>query len=93
MAALAIGTVSSSGSAGEHEAADVLREVARKADQIVGQRDRLPDRRIGGIKAGLANVIVRQAVAIAPHGLRERRGHVLRQAQTLPTSRMARRER
>ena len=32
--------------AGEHEAADMLREVARKTDQFVGERNGLPDRRI-----------------------------------------------
>ena len=69
MAALAMGTVSSSALAGEHEAADMLGEMAREADQIVGKRDRLPDRRICGIEAGLADVIVRQAVAIAPDRL------------------------
>ena len=30
----------------EHEAADVLREVAREADQLVGKFDGLPDRRV-----------------------------------------------
>ena len=69
--------------AGEHKAADMLGEMARKADQIVGKLDGLPDGRIGGIEPGLADVIVRQAVAIAPHGLGERRGHVRRQPQNL----------
>ena len=64
--------------AGEHEAADMLGEMARKADQLVGKRDRLPDRRIGRIEPGLTDVIVGQAVAIAPHRLGERRGHVRR---------------
>ena len=83
MAALPIGTVSSSALAGEHEAADMLREVARKADQLVGKRDGLADRRICGVEAGLADVVVRQTVAIAPHGLGERRGDVLGQSQNL----------
>ena len=78
-----MGTVSSSGSAGEHETADMLREVARKADQIVGEVDGLTDRRIEGIKSGLADVSVRQSVAIAPYGLCQRRGHVLGQSQHL----------
>ena len=69
--------------AGEHEAADMLREMARETDQIVGERDGLADRRIGRIEPGLADVIVRQAVAIAPHGLGQRRGDVLGQAHHL----------
>ena len=32
--------------AGEHEAADMLRQMAREADQFVGEINRLPDRRI-----------------------------------------------
>ena len=69
--------------AGEDEAADMLGEMAREADELVGERDGLPDRRIGGIEPGLADVIVGQAVAIAPHRLGERGGHVGRQAQRL----------
>ena len=52
--------------AGEHEAADMLGEMARKTGQLVGERDRLPDRRIGGIEAGLADVIVRQVRRRSP---------------------------
>ena len=78
-----IGTVSSSRCAGEHEAADVLRQVARKADQLVGKRDRLPDRRIGGIEPGVADVVVGHAFVLAPYRLGERRGDVLGQAQSL----------
>jgi hypothetical protein len=37
MAALPIGTSSSSRSAGQHEAADMLGQVARKAGQLMGQ--------------------------------------------------------
>ena len=69
--------------AGEHEAADVLRQVARKADQLVGKRDRLPDRRIGGIEPGVADVVVGHAFVLAPYRLGERRGDVLGQAQSL----------
>ncbi len=61
----------------------MLGEVAREADQLVGERNRLADRRIVRIEAGLADVIVRQAVAVAPHRLGERRGHVLGQPQNL----------
>ena len=61
----------------------MLRQMAREADQFVGKLDGLADRRIVRIEAGLADVIVRQAVAIAPHGLGQRRGDVLGQAQHL----------
>jgi hypothetical protein len=69
--------------AGEHEAADMLREVARESDQFVGKDDGLADRRIIRIEPGLADVIVGEAVAIAPHRLGERGGDVLGQAQNL----------
>ena len=61
----------------------MLRQVARKADQLVGERDRLPDRRIGGIEPGLADMVVGHAFALAPDRLGERRGDVLGQAQGL----------
>ncbi len=83
MAALPMGTVSSRRPAGEHEAADMLREMAREADQLVGKLDGLADRRIVRIEAGLADVIVGQSVAIAPYGLGQRRGDVLGQSQNL----------
>ena len=69
--------------AGEHEAADVLGEVARKADQLVREFDGLPDRRVGGVESGLTDVFIRQSVAIAPHRLGERGGDILRQAHGL----------
>ena len=46
-------------SAGKHEAADMLREMAREPDQLIGEINSLPDRRIVGIEPGLANVFVR----------------------------------
>ena len=67
----------------QHEAADMLRQMAGKADQLLGQFDRLADRRIVRIEAGLADMVVRQAVAIAPHGLGQRRGDVFGQTQHL----------
>ncbi len=60
----------------EDEAADVLGKMARESNELARQRDRLPDRRIGRVKPGLPDVIVGQAVAIAPHGLGKRSGHV-----------------
>ena len=69
--------------AGEHEAADMLREMAREADELVGERDGLPDRRVVRIEPGLADVGVGQAVALAPDRVGERRGDVGRQAERL----------
>ena len=83
MAALPIGTVSSSRSRVSTKPPTCWERWRGKPISSFGERDRLPDRRIGGIEPGLADVIVRQAVAIAPHGLGERCGHVLRQAQGL----------
>ena len=63
----------------------MLRQMARKADQLAGERDRLPDRGIGRIETGLADVSVGQAVvaAIAPHRLGQSRGDVFGQSQNL----------
>ena len=61
----------------------MLREVAWKAGQCVGEFDGLPDRRICRIESGLADVIVGQFVAGAPYRLGERRGDILGQAQNL----------
>jgi hypothetical protein len=69
--------------AGEDETADVLREVAWEAGQFVGEFNGLPDQRICRIEAGLADVIVGQFVAGAPHCLGERCGDVLGQAKSL----------
>ena len=84
MAAVPIGTVSSMRSPAQHEAADMLREMARKADELVGEIDRLADRRIAGVEPGLAHMLVRQAVApVAPDRVGEGRGDVRRQAERL----------
>ena len=61
MAALPIGTISSSRSARQHEAADMLGEMAREADQLAGELERACDQRIGGIEPGLADMLRRQA--------------------------------
>jgi hypothetical protein len=62
IAALPIGTSSSSRSFGQHEAADMLRQVARKAEQPVGQPPRAAMQNgIVGIEPGL------------PHPLRDGR--------------------
>ena len=49
--------------AGQHEAADMLRQVARKADDLAGQFDRPADRRVAGIEPGLADMVVGQAAS------------------------------
>ena len=83
MAALPIGTVSSSRSRVSTKPPTCWERWRGKPISSFGERDRLPDRRICGIEPGLADVIVRQAFAIAPDGLGERRGHVRRQSQHL----------
>ena len=50
----------------DHEPADVLRQVAREAHQLVGHRDEPNDRRIGGLEAGLANALVPHLAAVPP---------------------------
>ena len=83
IAALPIGTISSSG-AGQDEAADVLREVAREADQLGRQVDGAADLGIAGSRPGLADVVVGQPVApAAPDGVGQRGGDVLGQPQRL----------
>ena len=68
----------------QHEAADVLREMAREAEQLRREADRLADLGVGGIEPGLADVLVGDlAVALAPDSAGERRGHVLLEAQRL----------
>src|SRR5215467_12177148 len=42
----------------EDETADVLGEVTRESNELVGERNRLPDRRISRIESRLSNVIV-----------------------------------
>jgi hypothetical protein len=63
---------------GQHEAAHMLRQVARELQQFGGQGDGAPDLRIGRIQAGLLDVLVRQAVApTAPDGVGQDGGDVL----------------
>jgi hypothetical protein len=51
MAALPIGHKLVQPPAGQHEAADMLRQVARKTGQLVADVEHLRDDRVGGIKA------------------------------------------
>ena len=69
---------------GQHEAAHMLREMARKAEDLAGQGDGAADLGIVGIQARLADVVVGQAVApAAPHGVGQGRGDILGKAQRL----------
>src|SRR6185503_7444917 len=53
---------------GEHEAADMLRKMARKADQLIGKPCRAENRLVGGIEFSLAHLLLAQAAAPAsPH--------------------------
>ena len=79
----------------QHEAADVLGEMAREADQLVGQLDHAREQRIGGIEAGLADVLLGQhAAGRVPHTMPASAATVssLRPI-ALPTSRTAERAR
>ena len=63
--------------AGHDEAADVLREVAREANQLAGQQESLLEPRLLGIEAQLADLLVGQALAApAPDRAGERRNSV-----------------
>ena len=58
--------------------------MAREAEQLARQPDRLADLGVGGIEPGLADVLVGDlAVALAPDQAGEARGHVLLEAQGL----------
>ena len=53
IAAFSTGTSRVEQAARDHEAADVLRQVAREADQLAGERDQPRDHRVVGIEAAL----------------------------------------
>ncbi|GJD81874.1 hypothetical protein NBEOAGPD_5130 [Methylobacterium gregans] len=68
----------------QHEAADMLREVARETDERGGEIDRLPDRGVLRVEAGSRDMGVRQILAPrAPDRVGERRRDVLGEAQHL----------
>ena len=52
--------------AGDHEAADMLRQMARKTDQRVGQFDQQTHRRTVWIHAGLANALGQDLTSVEP---------------------------
>ncbi len=62
----------------------MLGEVAGKADQLAGERERLGEARIGGIEAGAARMLVRDRLGRpAPQRAGKRADRVLRQAENL----------
>ena len=70
--------------AGDHETADMLREVARKADQLAGEVERQAQGAVAGVEPGLAHPAVGdRLVAPAPHDAGERGDDIARQAQRL----------
>ncbi len=70
--------------AGQHETADMLRQMTRKADQRDGEFHRAPDDRVFGIETRLPYMLLVDAAArYAPHRIGERRRHVFGQAQRL----------
>jgi len=84
IAAFMIGTISSSRSLGHDETADVLRQVAREADQLARQVERLVRVRVRGIEAGAADVLLAHAIRRpAPGGRGEGADGVLAQPERL----------
>ncbi len=68
----------------QHIAADMLRQVSWKLDQLGGERDRKLDHRIRRVESGLADLHLVETLAPAsPHGIGERGGDVLGQTQRL----------
>ncbi len=69
---------------GQHIAADMLRQMARKFDQFGGEPHRLIDHGVVRIKPGLPHLHLGEAVApAAPHRVGEQRGDVLGQPERL----------
>src|SRR5215210_4874365 len=68
----------------QDEAADVLRQVAREAYELVREIDRLADGGVCGIESRLPDLVVRQLLApVAPDRVGQRRGDVGREAERL----------
>ena len=77
------------GSAHQHEAADMLREMARKAHQLSGEIEHAGEQRIARIEARFAHVLFRQRAAAfsrdwprAPHHAGKRRDCIFRQTHS-----------
>ncbi len=58
IAAFSIGTSACSGPSRDDEAADMLGEMARKADQLARQGQRQAQPPVGGIEPGLADTVL-----------------------------------
>ena len=69
----------------QHEAADVLRQMAREADQFLGQAEHALQQRIAGIEPRLAHALLRQRAigADAPDHAGERGDNILGQSHHL----------
>ena len=68
----------------QHEAADMLGEMAREAEQLLRELEAAREQRVGRIEACLADIFLRQGgVAQAPDGGGERGDGVLGEAQRL----------
>src|SRR5688572_541662 len=52
--------------AGDHEAAHVLRQMPREADQDIGQLDEQPDFAAAGVEAGFPYALAHRAAAVPP---------------------------
>ena len=84
IAALPIGHGLVEPALGQHEAAHVLREVAREAQELGGEVHRAADLGIVRIEPSLTDVVVGHAVApAAPDGVRQRGGDVFGQTERL----------
>src|SRR5579863_10375510 len=72
------------GSAGDHETADMLRQVARKTDHLAGEVERLAQGAVRGVEPGFAHPPVGDPFARpAPHHAGERGDNVARKAHRL----------
>ena len=84
IAPLPTGTVSVSEPLGQDEAADMLRQMARHADHLLGELEHPAQMRVGEIEPGLADpLLVDLGLHAAPMGRGDRRGDVLGQAHRL----------
>ena len=80
-----MGTTSRERPARQHEAADMLGEMAGEADQLLGQLEAGREQRVFGIEPGLADIFIGQPrIAQAPDGGGECGDSVLGEAERLP---------
>src|ERR1700719_1609473 len=70
--------------AGDHKAADMLREMPRKADQLRGEVEREAQGAVSGVEPGLAHPLIGdRVVAPAPHDAGERSDDIDAETQDL----------